>query len=448
MRNSKIILYMEATELSLSQSQKKSLWLLSINSFLEYTHLMIYIYMAIILNELFFPEVSAYTMSLLSAFAFCSIFIFRPFGAITFNYIGDNINHKISILITTVMVVISFVLTAHLPTHAQIGIYATILITIYRAIHGIFAVNENIEAEIYLTDITKSFSHPSISFLAISSAFGAVAALGIASFLISSDISWRVIFWIGAIVAAFSAIVRVMARNVLDVTDIGVKNIHKVDHLNKTDIEDDAMVNRKANVVTSAYLFIMNCAWPVYFYYVYIYCAHLLEINFDYSTASVIHHNFIVAIVQLVGVLFVAILNYKVDPLKTLKIKLAVFSVFILLLPHILSTVNSSYHLLLVQSFIVLFAFDTLSVMPIFLKRFSVLKRFTYSSLMYATLRALTYIVASFGIVYLSKHFGSYGIVILMIPINIGCALGIRHFEYLEKISQDVKVNSYFQDSV
>ena len=83
---------------SLNRAQKEAVCLLSIGTFLEYFDLMLYVHMAVLLNELFFPKTDPFTDSLLSAFAFCSIFVFRPFGALIFGYIGDNIGRKATIV--------------------------------------------------------------------------------------------------------------------------------------------------------------------------------------------------------------------------------------------------------------------------------------------------------------------------------------------------------------
>jgi MFS family permease len=59
--------------------------------------------MAVVLNEIFFPKTDPFTASLLSAFSFCSIFVFRPFGALIFGYIGDNVGRKATVIITTLL---------------------------------------------------------------------------------------------------------------------------------------------------------------------------------------------------------------------------------------------------------------------------------------------------------------------------------------------------------
>ncbi len=86
---------------SLTREQKSAIGLLSIGTFLEYFDLMLYVHMAVLLNELFFPKDDPHTTAIYSATAFCSSFIFRPVGALIFGYIGDNIGRKTTVIITT-----------------------------------------------------------------------------------------------------------------------------------------------------------------------------------------------------------------------------------------------------------------------------------------------------------------------------------------------------------
>ena len=46
---------------TLSREQKEAIGLLQIGTFLEYFDLMIYVHMAVILNELFFPKTNPHT---------------------------------------------------------------------------------------------------------------------------------------------------------------------------------------------------------------------------------------------------------------------------------------------------------------------------------------------------------------------------------------------------
>src|SRR5471030_2927328 len=95
---------------SLNREQKEAIGLLQVGTFLEYFDLMLYIHMAVLLNELFFPKTDPHTTSLLAAFAFCSTYVMRPIGALIFGWMGDNLGRKSTIILTTVITSISCVL--------------------------------------------------------------------------------------------------------------------------------------------------------------------------------------------------------------------------------------------------------------------------------------------------------------------------------------------------
>jgi MFS family permease len=115
---------------SLTREQKEAIGLLQIGTFLEYFDLMLYVHMAILLNELFFPKTDPHTAALLSAFAFCSTFVLRPFGALIFGYIGDHIGRKTTVIITTMLMSTSCIIMANLPTYAEVGITAAWLVAV------------------------------------------------------------------------------------------------------------------------------------------------------------------------------------------------------------------------------------------------------------------------------------------------------------------------------
>ncbi len=71
-----------AVNQKLTKEQKEAIGLLSIGTFLEYFDLMLYVHMAVLLNELFFPKYDPHVMQLLSALAFCSTYLLRPIGAL------------------------------------------------------------------------------------------------------------------------------------------------------------------------------------------------------------------------------------------------------------------------------------------------------------------------------------------------------------------------------
>jgi MHS family proline/betaine transporter-like MFS transporter len=174
-----------STQYNLTNKQKSSVAILSIGTFLEYFDLMLYVHMAVLLNELFFPKTDIETASLLSAFTFCLTFIFRPIGAIIFGYLGDNIGRKYTVIITTFLMALSCFVMTQVQTYAQIGIAASWIVSICRIVQGMCSMGEIMGAEIYISETIKPPSrYSSASFIILISKIGGSVALGVASFVL------------------------------------------------------------------------------------------------------------------------------------------------------------------------------------------------------------------------------------------------------------------------
>jgi 4-hydroxybenzoate polyprenyltransferase len=91
-----------------------------------------------------------------------------------------------------------------------------------------------------------------------------------------------------------------------------------------------------------------------------------------------------------------------------------------------------------VQFMTIVFALAITPAYPILYKHIPVLKRFTNASVIYATSRAVTYVITSFGVIYITHIFGHYGLWIVMIPIAMGFYYGVQYFEKLEQKSEKV----------
>lgn len=186
----------------LTREQKEAVGLLSISTFLEYFDLMLYIHMAVILNELFFPKYDPYAAQLLSAFAFCTTYLLRPIGALIFGWIGDTIGRKVTVIITTFMMAFSCIIIASLPTYAEICITAAVIVSICRIIQGMTSMGEIIGAELYLTEtIKRPQQYMSVALISFFAVLGATFALGVAFISTSYNFNWRYAFWFGALVA-------------------------------------------------------------------------------------------------------------------------------------------------------------------------------------------------------------------------------------------------------
>ena len=420
----------------LNREQREATVLLSIGTFLEYFDLMLYVHMAVLLNELFFPKTDPSTASILTASAFCSTYILRPFGALIFGYLGDNIGRKSTVIITTMLMSISCITMANLPTYSQIGITAAWVITICRMIQGMSSVGEVIGAEIYLTEITEPpIQYPVVTLISVFSSLGAVVALSVAFFVTYLGFNWRIAFWIGAVIAIVGAVARTRLQETAIFTETKKeikKTFEKDIIIGGEKLGNYSIYKEKVNKMLAVSLFLIDCTWPACFYFVYMYCGNILKNTFDFSAEQVIHQNFIVSIVHFLGFILLAFLSYKIYPLIIIKVRLLIFSAFILICPYLLYNIKTSFDLLLIQSFVVLFASYSQPALSIFLKYFPVFKRFTYAGFAYALARTFMYVSTPFGLVYLTKHFGHWGILGILIPITIAYGLGISYFEKLE----------------
>lgn len=94
---------------------------------------------ALVFPELFFPQASPAAGVLLSFATFGVGFIARPLGGIVFGHFGDRIGRKRMLVYSLVGMGVSTVLIGLLPTYAQIGLAAPVLLTVLRLCQG-FAV--------------------------------------------------------------------------------------------------------------------------------------------------------------------------------------------------------------------------------------------------------------------------------------------------------------------
>jgi len=416
-----------AEQRSLTREQKEAVGLLSIGTFLEYFDLMLYVHMAVLLNELFFPKTDPFTASLLSAFAFCSTYLLRPFAALVFGYIGDHIGRKATVVITTGIMSISCLVMANLPTYAQIGIGASWAITICRIIQGMSSMGEMIGAELYISELVPlPMRYSTVSIIAVCSSLGMSAALAIANLVNTNGFNWRTAFYYGAVIALIGFFARTKLRETQDF--INAKK--------RLSIVSDGKVPaflEKVNKKTAIAYFLIECSWPVWFYLAYIHCSSILKEKFGYSAELIIKHNLGLSLFDLVNAAVLAYLVSKVHPLIILRIKSYIFFIFILLTPILFNNISTPEHLFYIQLCVLLLGPTGYPAVAVFFMHFPIFKRFTYASFTYALSRALMYFISSFGIVVLVKYYNHNGLLVVMIPIIIGYIWGIKHFILLEK---------------
>jgi MFS family permease len=100
----------------------------------------------------FFPPGNDVAALLSSLATFGAGFAVRPFGAAVFGRIGDIIGRKFTFLVTITLMGISTALVGVLPTYAQIGILAPIILVLLRLAQGLALGGEYGGAAIYVAE--------------------------------------------------------------------------------------------------------------------------------------------------------------------------------------------------------------------------------------------------------------------------------------------------------
>ena len=87
---------------------------------------------ALVFGPLFFPSESPSAQLLLSLMSFGLAFFARPVGAIAFGHFGDRVGRKSTLVASLLLMGISTLLIAFLPTYAMVGWVAPLLLCILR----------------------------------------------------------------------------------------------------------------------------------------------------------------------------------------------------------------------------------------------------------------------------------------------------------------------------
>ena len=430
--------------------------ILMTGTFLEYFDLMLYVHMAMILNDVFFSK-EIMSESWYTSLAFCSTFLLKPFGGYVFGYFGDRYGRKSILIFTTLLMSGCCIILSVLPSYEQIGVLASITVTICRLLQGLSSVGESTSSEIYIaeqTDIPIRYFQTAL--VSYSGVIGMAAALLVAKLIISFGLSYKVVFFAGAVVGAVGYTIRITIKEsdeflnsvdklkkFLDIdcnTPKGKKMLQKRGLLEHFNIKD----YYKAQI---AY-FCVFCGWPVCFYFSYVYCGSILKDQFGLSKEAVIDQNFLLSILNLIGLFGWIYLTKFIHPLKVLIIKLFFYIPFILLIPWLLTVAESHWNIFFIQVVGVVLGNSTIPARGVFLMHFPTLKRFTNAGFLNGLSHVFVYLYTSAGLVITTKYFGNYGILWISIPASIAFIYGIWQFRKLEQKTGDYYIFDKIKESI
>ncbi|WP_326686175.1 MHS family MFS transporter [Streptomyces sp. NBC_01795] len=97
---------------------------------------------ALALNKLFFPTYDPTVGTILAFGTFASAWITRPLGAFIFGHLGDHIGRRRVLYLTLIGMGIATIGTGLLPTYEAIGVWAPVLLIVFRMVQGLSAGGE------------------------------------------------------------------------------------------------------------------------------------------------------------------------------------------------------------------------------------------------------------------------------------------------------------------
>jgi MFS transporter, MHS family, proline/betaine transporter len=187
-----------------------------IGNVMEWYDFAVYGYFARTIGNLYFPTEDP-NASLLAAFAVFAVgFLMRPIGAIVFGHIGDRVGRGPALLWSVVAMAVPTFVIGLLPTYAEIGIAASLLMLVCRIMQGLAVGGEYTSSAVFLAETADPDKRGAATAWA---PFGAIAGILLGSSVGALILNlmpleevvawgWRVPFLFGVVVGAVGFILR------------------------------------------------------------------------------------------------------------------------------------------------------------------------------------------------------------------------------------------------
>src|ERR1700749_2674006 len=187
----------------------------SLGNALEWFDISVYAYFAVYLSRAFFPADDPTTSLLLTFGSFALTFLARPVGGILLGTYADRYGRKASLLLSIVMMTFGTLAVGCMPTYAQIGLLAPLLVIVARLVQGFSAGGEFGSSTAFLVEhmpgkrgfvASWQFASQGMSGL-LGSGFGAL----LTSVRDPADLQgwgWRIPFFFGVLIGPIGIYIR------------------------------------------------------------------------------------------------------------------------------------------------------------------------------------------------------------------------------------------------
>ena len=141
-----------ATEVTAVRHRRRVVAATSIGTFIEMYDAVLYGYFATVLAAQFFPHADP-TAGLLATFAIFAVgFLVNPVGAVIFGHVGDRVGRRSSLAASLLLMTFATVAFGLLPTYAQVGLLAPVLLLVCRILQGLSVSGEIPGSQLLVTE--------------------------------------------------------------------------------------------------------------------------------------------------------------------------------------------------------------------------------------------------------------------------------------------------------
>ncbi|WP_161564021.1 MFS transporter [Cupriavidus lacunae] len=185
-------------------------------TFVEYFDFSLYAFFATVIADTFFPAGNRTTALLYTFGIFAASFVMRPLGGILLGHIGDRIGRRPALGLSVGGMALASALIGCVPSYAEIGVAAPLLLLGLRCIQGISAGGEMGGAQAYVIEVAPERERGyltglvSLALLA-GTLFGAVSSVFVHSIFDAkalADWAWRLPFLISLPLGIITLVLR------------------------------------------------------------------------------------------------------------------------------------------------------------------------------------------------------------------------------------------------
>jgi MHS family proline/betaine transporter-like MFS transporter len=187
-----------------------------IGNVVEWYDFALYGYLAGVIAPVFFPAANP-TAGLIATYGiFAAGFVMRPLGAAVFGWFGDRYGRARTMQISVTMMALPTLLLGLLPSYAQVGILAPVLLVLVRLLQGLSVGGEFSSSATYLVETAPQGKRGLTgSWANIGSMSGSLLGVGAAALVTNlfdaetlSDWAWRLPFLGGALLGTAAIWIR------------------------------------------------------------------------------------------------------------------------------------------------------------------------------------------------------------------------------------------------